>query len=159
MKQFENKSFIVLLYLIAGWCYANKRMPRKIDMWVEDAKDSIYKANVYHCQDKKQEIANVNKEETKCPTTKFLESINSNDDEQEFKRITNQYPSILEEILDDTRTHGYPDIYPILSEHNVSEEMDELTEAERAYSNHLKVNKLPKRGDATKKNNMPGYLQ
>ena len=53
---------------------------------------------------------------------------------------------------------GYPDVRKTEVEAMLTKE-DGLTDCERAYSQHLKANKLPKRGDAPDKSHLPGYLQ
>jgi hypothetical protein len=106
-----------MLYAIAQWCWTEKKVPRSIYIWIEDV-TNVYKANVNYCDDKDRmkEISKVNKKIIHVdPTEEFIKS-----------------------MKEDIPNFGYQDVRPVLDEHNVSEEMDELTECERSYGNYLK---------------------
>jgi len=51
MKQFKSNSLIILFYEIVGWCIANKQLPRKLDIWIEDKDKGVFVANVYYYPD------------------------------------------------------------------------------------------------------------
>lgn len=96
MLQFKETKLLWLFYMIVGWLYANKQFPKKMEFWQNKDDKYIY-CNVYYCLE--QQI-------------KTNEPVIDNKEEQIHKRLTNQYPTIIDE-------------------HIVSDDM-ELTDAEKA---------------------------
>jgi hypothetical protein len=78
MKQFKNKSFVLLLYAIAEWCFSNKQIPRKIDIWIEEPGQE-YTSNVYYYPSgnigSRKNIDSTQQVEIKNPTTEFLKTV------------------------------------------------------------------------------------
>ena len=88
MKQFKNKSLIIMFYEILGYCIANKQLPKRIDFYVEDNEEPLHVCNM------------------------------------------NYYPNR------ETNDLQMPEETSLIKERIP----DELTEAERAYAEHLKRN-------------------
>jgi len=108
MKQFKSHSLIILFYEIAGWCVANKQLPRKLDIWVEDEGKGSFVANVYYYPNrdtlKEPEKVQENTKKTDIVEMTTIQKIRKkNKDELENERIqiqkrfNNSYPSIRED--------------------------------------------------------------
>jgi len=108
MKQFKSHSLIILFYEIAGWCVANKQLPRKLDIWVEDEGKGSFIANVYYYPNrdtlKEPEKVQENTKKTDIVEMTTIQKIRKkNKDELENERIqiqkrfNNSYPSIRED--------------------------------------------------------------
>jgi len=117
MKEFENKSFIKLMYHIIGWCVANKKLPHAISMWVQDGEEPMHKALVHFYPEK-----NDGKPKEEIPAEELI---------------------IMEEYAIETeKPFGYPDVVPkdahrkkILEEIHGEIPPDELQRIFDAYAN------------------------
>lgn len=99
-KQFENKSMIVLLYLIAGWCYANKALPRRIDIWVDDGKECKYQAVMNYCphEPSKEDDEVINQECKIVPDYPIIDEHNVQDEQDPLTTCERNHKAYLDRV-------------------------------------------------------------
>ena len=96
MKQFRNKSFIVLFIKIVEWSILMKQLPTRIDIRIDDSTVEFV-ANVFHHHDGNNTIERYNIGSKPKKVEKAID--HKRELEQQLKRCTNSYPSLSEEEL------------------------------------------------------------